>query len=151
MISNINIRLAVKNDVDSILDLIKELAIFEKAESSVINNKEQMLMDGFSNHPIFTCFVAELDNKIIGIALCYVRYSTWQGKCLFLEDLIVTSNYRNKGIGEMLFNTCLKYSKSQGYYKMQWQVLDWNSKAVHFYEKFGAVIDKEWWNMSIKT
>ena len=145
------IRQADIKDVDAILSLIKELAIFEKAESSVINNKEQMIKDGFSDNPVFVCFVAEYNNNVIGIALCYIRYSTWQGKCLFLEDLIVTSEYRNKGIGAMLFNACLNYSKSQGYFKMQWQVLDWNANAVNFYEKFGAVTDKEWWNMSIKT
>ncbi len=151
MSSNVNIRIANQNDVEDILALIKELAIFEQAESSVINTKEQLLIDGFSNNPVFTCFVAQHDNKIIGIALCYVRYSTWQGKCLFLEDLIVTSSYRGKGIGSMLFNACLDYSKSIGYYKMQWQVLDWNVKAIDFYEKLGALTDKEWWNMSIKT
>lgn len=151
MALDVLIRQAEIKDVYAILSLIKELAIFEKAESSVINNKEQMIKDGFSENPVFVCFVAEFNNSVIGIALCYIRYSTWQGKCLFLEDLIVTSEYRNKGIGAMLFDTCLNYSKSQGYYKMQWQVLDWNNNAVNFYEKFGAVTDKEWWNMSIKT
>ena len=144
--SMIRIRSAEPTDVNALLELITELAIFEKAPDEVINTKEMMLQDGFSKEKIFDAFVAEFNGKIVGAAITYYRYSTWKGKCLYLEDLIVTEEFRGKGIGKQLFDRCIAFGRSNNCNRMNWQVLDWNIPAIDFYKKYDADLDSEWIN-----
>jgi ribosomal protein S18 acetylase RimI-like enzyme len=143
----VSIRLANESDVNAIFDLIKELAIFEKAEFELINTPEQLLKDGFNDTPSFICIVAEDNQSIVGMSFLYVRYSTWKGRVLYLEDLIVKDNFRNKGIGTQLMNATIEFAKSNNYKRIQWQVLDWNTEAIRFYKKFNAQFDSEWINV----
>jgi GNAT superfamily N-acetyltransferase len=143
------IRKAVQSDVPDLLKLIHELALFEKAPQEVINTEEQIILDGFGMNPLFNAFVAEYDHRVIGFAIVYYRYSTWKGKCLYLEDLIVTREYRNKGIGQQLFDACIDFGKVNLCHKMVWQVLDWNKSAIRFYTRNNASMDGEWINGSI--
>lgn len=148
--NGINIREARVSDVSDIMYLIQELALFEKAPNEVSNTIEQMKEDGFSLNKIFDCFVAEFQGKIIGTAITYYRYSTWKGKCLYLEDLIVTEEYRGQGAGKLLFNHCLDFGRTQNCIRMNWQVLDWNEPAIAFYKSYQARLDGEWINASIE-
>lgn len=141
---------ATKNDVPQMLELIKELAVFEKAPKEVINTSEQMLKDGFGNDKIYDAFVAKVDGQIIGTAIVYYRYSTWKGKCLYLEDLIVTEAYRGLGAGKLLFEKCIAFGIEQNCKLMCWQVLDWNTPAIDFYKKYNATLDGEWINGILK-
>lgn len=143
------IRKARATDVPALLRLVKELAIYEKAPHEVVNTEEKMLEDGFGINKIFDAFVAELDGDIIGTAITYFRYSTWKGKRLYLEDLIVTEVHRGKGAGQQLFNTCIDFGKEQRCSGMVWQVLDWNQPALDFYKTYGAHLDGEWINGSL--
>ncbi|MGB1037784.1 MAG: GNAT family N-acetyltransferase [Bacteroidia bacterium] len=143
------IRKALSKDVPIIMELVKELAIFEKAPDEVTNTIEMMREDGFGINKIFDAFVAEHNGQIIGVAITYYRYSTWKGKCLYLEDLIVTEEHRGKGAGKQLFNHCIDFAKEQHCKKMIWQVLDWNTPAIDFYKQYGAHLDGEWINGSL--
>jgi GNAT superfamily N-acetyltransferase len=143
---NPTIRPATENDVPQIMGLIHELALFEKAPEEVINTAEQMKKDGFEANPLFKCLVAETDAGIIGFALYYYRYSTWKGKCLYLEDFYVKENFRNFGVGKLLFDIIIETAKHDNCKRINWQVLDWNESAIKFYEKYNAGFDKEWWN-----
>ena len=127
------IRSATAKDVPDLLELVRELAVFEKAPNEVINTEEKMLEDGFGVNKLFDAFVAELNGEIIGLAITYYRYSTWKGKCLYLEDLIVTEKHRGIGAGQQLFTHCIDFGKENGCHKMIWQVLDWNKPALGFY------------------
>lgn len=140
------IRLAQPKDCKAIFDLVFELAVFEKGADKVVNSPEQLLADGFGERPLFICLVAEQDDKVIGISLCYIRYSTWIGKCLYLEDLLVTEHERKKGFGKMLLDATIEYGRSNGFKRINWQVLDWNEPAIEFYKRSGAEIDSEWLN-----
>ncbi|MES2138091.1 MAG: GNAT family N-acetyltransferase [Bacteroidota bacterium] len=145
----ISVRKGLKSDLSAALDLIKELALYENAPDEVIVTIEDMERDGFGENPIFNFFVAELDGKIVGIALYYVKYSTWKGKCIFLEDIIVTEQYRKHGIGKKLFDEVVKVSKGLNVERLEWQVLDWNEPAIRFYEKINSNLDKEWINCKL--
>jgi GNAT superfamily N-acetyltransferase len=145
----VSIRLANESDVNAIFDLIKELAIFEKAEFELINTPEQLLKDGFNDNPSYYCLVAEKNQILVGMSFLYVRYSTWKGKVLYLEDLVVKDNDRNKGIGTLLMNSTIEFAKLNGFNRIQWQVLDWNTDAIRFYQKFNAQFDSEWTNVHI--
>ena len=145
----VSIRLANESDVNAIFDLIKELAIFEKAEFELINTPEQLLKDGFNDNPSYYCLVAEKNQIIVGMSFLYVRYSTWKGKVLYLEDLVVKNNDRNNGIGTLLMNSTIEFAKLNGFNRIQWQVLDWNTDAIRFYQKFNAQFDSEWTNVHI--
>ena len=138
------IRIAIKKDMSQVLELIKELALFEKEPDVVEVTVEQLEKDGFGINPEFTCFVAELDNKIEGIALVYKRYSTWKGVALHLEDLIVSNNKRGSGIGTKLLDTVIKYGEELGVKRIVWEVLDWNKPAIGFYDKKGAKVMDDW-------
>ena len=138
------IRDAVQNDMKQVLMLIKELAKFEKEPNAVILNEEQLVRDGFSKNPKFKCFVAEFNNKIIGMALGYPRYSTWKGVTMHLEDLIVTKSRRGNGVGSLLFSKFINYAHSLRVKRIEWAVLDWNVNAIEFYEKNGAKILSDW-------
>jgi GNAT superfamily N-acetyltransferase len=141
-----NIRKGTKQDIPSTLALIKELALYEKAPQEVTNTIEDMERDGFGEEPIFGLFVAEDASEIVGIALYYTKYSTWKGKCIYLDDIVVTESRRGQGIGKLLFEEVIKVSKQTNAARMEWQVLDWNTPAINFYNKFNAVLDAEWLN-----
>jgi len=149
MPSGIQIRPARPSDVSVIFELIKELAVFERAPDAVITTPEEIAADGWGANPRFVCWIAEMAGIPVGMALCYVRYSTWKGPVLYLEDIIVKEESRGHGAGTLLFETCLSYAKSQGFRRMSWQVLDWNKPAIDFYGKYGANFDSEWVNCSI--
>jgi GNAT superfamily N-acetyltransferase len=140
------IRKMTQHDIQAVYDLIVELAVYEKAPEQVTNTPEKMLKDGFSENPIFEGFVAEIENKIIGIAIFYVRYSTWKGKCIYLEDIVVTEKYRGKGVGKLLFDEVMKTTLQKEAALLVWQVLDWNEPAINFYKKYHATLDPEWLN-----
>lgn len=146
---DITYRKANKNDVTSILKLIKELAEYEKAPLEVTNTEEDMLRDGFGENPIFEAFLAEKNNEIIGLALFFISYSTWKGKCVYLEDIIVTESMRGLGIGQKLFDIVVAQAKKHNAKRLQWQVLNWNNPAINFYEKIGADLDDEWINCKL--
>ncbi len=141
---NFTIRRSTKNDMPQVLDLIQELAIFEKEPDAVEVTIKDLEEDGFGPNPAFTCFVAETDEKIKGIALVYNRYSTWKGRILHLEDLIVSESARGAGIGTALLDEVIKYGHSLGVKRINWEVLDWNKPAIDFYEKKGANVLREW-------
>jgi GNAT superfamily N-acetyltransferase len=143
---DIKIRKGVETDLEQVLGLVKELAIYEKAPNEVEVTLTEMHNWGFGNDKVFEFFVAEHNNKIIGIALYYYKYSTWKGKCLFLEDIIVTETYRRYGLGSKLFNEVALVAKQKQVRRMEWQVLDWNEPAINFYKKYNANLDGEWIN-----
>jgi len=145
----ISIRKGLKTDIPDLLQLVKELAAYEKAPNEVTVTIEQMEHDGFGPGPIFHYFVAESDCKIIGIALYYIKYSTWKGKCVFLEDIIVTEQFRKHGIGKMLFDEVVKIAKEMKVKRLEWQVLEWNDPAINFYKKLDANFDSEWLNCKL--
>lgn len=144
--NNVFIRKSTSNDMASVLDLIKELAAYEKAPNEVELDVETLIDDGFGEHKIFDCLVAEEGGQIIGFALFYTKYSTWKGKCLFLEDFIVSDSKRGLGTGKLLFEAVVQEAKSRKVKRMEWQVLDWNEPAINFYKKFNATLDPEWVN-----
>jgi len=138
------IRWATKQDMAQVLDLIRALAIFEKEPDAVEIDETYLQIKGFGEHPSFKCIVAEVENKIEGIALVYKRFSTWKGDVLHLEDLIVNQNMRGKGLGEALLNEVVKYGNALGVKRISWEVLDWNTPAIKFYEKKGANVMRDW-------
>jgi len=144
----INIRVATKKDCIRLLELINELAVYEKAPEEVTVTLAEFEEAGFGNKPVWKAFVAEENETIIGFALFYTRYSTWKGCRLYLEDFIVTEAYRGKGVGKILFETVIKEAKENNYNGMTWQVLDWNEPAINFYNKYKAHIESGWLNAS---
>ncbi|MBK7181911.1 MAG: GNAT family N-acetyltransferase [Bacteroidetes bacterium] len=146
---NIAIRKGTKTDLPAVLNLVKELAIYEKAPNEVTVTLSDMERDGFGENPIFSFFVAEKDGNIVGIALYYIKYSTWKGKCVFLEDIIVTEEYRQYGIGKKLFDEVVKVAKAMHVKRLEWQVLEWNEPAIKFYKKLNAHFDEEWINCKL--
>jgi GNAT superfamily N-acetyltransferase len=138
------IRKGTPTDMPAVLSLIKELAVFEKEPDAVVVTVDDLVRDGFSENPLFHCFVAELEEQIIGIALYYYRYSTWKGKTIHLEDLIVQEKHRGIGVGMALYKEIIKQGKKDGVRRMEWAVLDWNQNAIDFYEKTGAKVLPEW-------
>lgn len=145
----IDIRKGKKSDLPQVLELIRELARYEKAEHEVTNTLEAMERDGFGKNPIYDFLVAEEKGKIFGLSLYYYRYSTWKGKRLYLEDLIVTESKRGLGIGKKLFDQTMDVAKEKLCTGMLWQVLDWNDPAINFYKKYKTDFDGEWINCSI--
>lgn len=145
----IQIRKGGKTDLPQVLALIKELAEYEKAPDEVIVTIQQMEEDGFGDNPIFHFFVAESSNKIIGISLYYIKYSTWKGKCIFLEDIIVTEQFRKSGIGKKLFDEVVKVAMEMKVKRLEWQVLEWNEPAINFYKKLNSNFDPEWLNCKL--
>jgi len=139
-----NIRKATKNDMPQVLELIQELAIFEKEPDAVVVTVDDLVRDGFSENPLFQCFVAEVDGEIIGMALYYYRYSTWKGKTIHLEDLIVKESKRGTGAGFALYKEIIKQGKAENVRRIEWNVLDWNTPAIDFYEKSGAKVLNDW-------
>ena len=141
---NLKLRRAEKKDMHSVLELIKELAIFEQEPNAVKITEEDLIKDGFGKSPAFKAFVAEMDNVIVGMALYYERYSTWEGRSIHLEDLVVKENFRGIGVGNALYTKVLKYAYDNDFKRVAWEVLDWNTRAIDFYKSTGATIFKNW-------
>ena len=142
----LNIREGKRSDLPIIFDLIKELAHYEKALDKVLIKLEDLEKDGFGEHPLYWILVAEINKEIIGMSFYYIRYSTWNGKSLYLEDFVIKEKYRQKGIGSLLFKETIKVAKKINANSMNWQVLNWNIPAINFYKKFNAELKKEWMN-----
>lgn len=139
------IRKAAVSDMPAVLDLIQELAVYEKEPDAVKITIETLQKSGFGVSPLFTCFVASLEDTIVGTAICYNRFSTWEGKSLHLEDLIVTASQRGRGVGKQLYDRVMLYAKETGAQRVEWVVLDWNKSAIEFYKKTGAQFLKDWY------
>ncbi len=149
--SNVNIRIGTKQDLPSVLELIKELALYERAPHEVTNTVERMEKDGFGANPIYGLYVAENEKGIVGISIYYWRYSTWKGKRLYLEDIIVTEKERGSGMGKLLFDRTMQIALDEQCTGMLWQVLEWNEPAINFYKKYyNAKLDGEWINCSLE-
>ncbi len=146
----ITIRRALEHDVPRMLELVKELALFERAPDEVTVTLEHMVDAGFGPDPVWVGWVAEVNGAIQGMAVCYERYSTWKGRRLYLEDIIVTEQARGQRLGEKLFMACVRYAVEEDYQGMLWQVLDWNTDAIRFYDRFGAKYSDEWLNGSLE-
>lgn len=138
------IRKGQKEDMPAVLELIKELATFEKEPDAVVVTAEELIEDGFTDTPLFYTLVAEQENEIIGMALFYYRYSTWKGKTIHLEDLIVKEAKRGTGAGNALYKAVLKFAREQRVRRVEWVVLNWNQHAIDFYERSGATVLQDW-------
>ncbi len=147
---HISIRKATKNDLPAVVDLIKELAEYEKALHEVTISVHELEKDGFNENPLFWIILAEVNDKIVGMSFYYIRYSTWTGRNLYLEDIVVKEQYRKFGIGKLLFEETIKAAKEMKVRQMIWQVLDWNEPALNFYKKFNAELDSEWVNGKLR-
>jgi len=147
--NDISIRKGKESDVPEVMALIKELAQYERALEKVETNEQVLLEDGFGDSPSFEMLVAIKRQQIVGLSLFYYRYSTWKGKGLYLEDLIVTKSFRGKGIGKELLKHTAKYAMANNCTAMYWQVLDWNTPAIDFYQSLGTKFDGEWINCRI--
>ena len=139
-----NIRPGTKEDMPAVLDLIKELAAFEREPDAVVVTVDELVKDGFGPDPLFYTFIAEVNNEVIGIALFYYRYSTWKGKTIHLEDLIVKQEKRGTGAGSALYKEVIKFARKEGVRRVEWVVLNWNTHAIQFYERSGAAIMRDW-------
>ncbi|MBK6937723.1 MAG: GNAT family N-acetyltransferase [Chitinophagaceae bacterium] len=140
------IRRAFSEDCPRLLELVKELAIYEKAPEEVTVSLEHFIESGFGEKPVWWAFVAEEEGKILGFALYYIRYSTWKGQTMYLEDILVTKQARGKGIGKLLFDRLIEEAKEKKFNRIVWQVLEWNESAINFYKKYNARFDHEWIN-----
>jgi GNAT superfamily N-acetyltransferase len=149
--NNITIREATIDDCPRMLELVHELAVFERAPDEVTVTMEHFIQSGFGDKPVWWAIVAEADGVVIGFALYYIRYSTWKGQRMYLEDLLVTEEWRRNGIGTMLVDKLILIAKEKGVSGMLWQVLDWNEPAINFYKKYNAKFDPEWVNVSIEV
>ena len=145
---DINLRFAEKKDCTRLLELINELALYEKAPEEVTVTLAEFIDAGFGENPVWKAFVAEDGETIVGFALFYTRYSTWKGCRLYLEDFLVTEQCRGKGVGKLLFERVIKEAKDSNYNGITWQVLDWNEPALNFYNKYQAIIENGWLNAS---
>jgi len=147
----VTIRIGTKQDLPRVLELIKELALYERAPHEVTNTVERMEKDGFGPNPIYGLFVAGNERGIVGISIYYWRYSTWKGKRLYLEDIIVTEKERGSGIGKLLFDRTMQHALDEQCTGMKWQVLEWNEPAINFYKKYySAKLDGEWIDCSLE-
>lgn len=146
----LTIRQAEEADCPRLLELIHELAIYEKEPEQVTVSLEHFVESGFGKKPVWWAFVAEVNEVIIGFALYYIRYSTWKGQRMYLEDIIVTEEWRGKGVGTKLMNRLIEEAKALGFSGILWQVLEWNEPAIQFYRRYQAAFDSEWINVSIE-
>ncbi len=147
---DITIRKADRKDCAAMMSLVKELALFEKAPQQVTVSLAHFEESGFGFHPVYWAFVAESAGTIVAFALYYIRYSTWKGAQMYLEDLLVTETFRGKNIGSLLMNRLIEEARVKHLQGISWQVLNWNEPAIRFYEKFNARFDSEWINCSIQ-
>ena len=146
---NIIIRKATAADCPRLLELIQELADYEKAPNEVTVTLKHFTESGFGEKPVWWAFAAELDGVVQGFALYYIRYSTWKGQRMYLEDILVTNEMRGKGLGKFLFDALIAEAKEKNFNGIVWQVLEWNEPAINFYKKYNASFDGEWVNCSI--
>jgi GNAT superfamily N-acetyltransferase len=147
---NITIRYATAADCPRMMELVHELAVYERAPEAVTVSLEHFIESGFGDKPVWWALVAEVDGVVVGFALYYIRYSTWKGQRMYLEDILVTEAWRGKGIGTLLMDKLILIAKEKGYSGMLWQVLDWNEPAINFYKKYKASFDPEWVNVSLE-
>ncbi|HEX2534573.1 MAG TPA: GNAT family N-acetyltransferase [Chitinophagaceae bacterium] len=146
-----NIRKAQEGDCGRLLELIRELARYERAANEVTVSEEHFRQSGFGSRPVWWAFVAEVDGVVQGFALYYIRYSTWKGQRMYLEDLIVTEEMRGKGLGKLLFDRLVNEARRRKLNGIQWQVLEWNEPAINFYKKYNAAFDPEWINCAVSV
>jgi len=147
----IHVRRAVKEDCARLLELVNELAVYEKAPQEVTVTLEHFMESGFGEKPVWWGFVAEEDDVILGFILYYIRYSTWKGQRMYLEDFLVTEKARGKGVGKLLFDRLIEEAKEKKFSGIVWQVLEWNEPAINFYKKYDTKFDDEWVNCSIEV
>ena len=147
---DIIIRPATAEDCPAMLELIRELATYERAPDEVTVSMEHFRDSGFGGNPVWWAWVAEADGVIVGFALYYVRYSTWKGQRMYLEDIIVNEPWRGKGIGKLLMDKLIEVAAEKKFTGMLWQVLDWNEPAINFYKRYNAKFDGEWVNVSLE-
>jgi len=148
---SIKIRRAEREDCARLLELVNELAVYERAPQEVTVTLDHFIESGFGTNPVWYGFVAEEDNVINGFAVYYVRYSTWKGQRMYLEDILVTESARGKGMGKLLFDRLIEEAKEKKFSGIVWQVLDWNEPAINFYKKYNAKFEGEWVNCSIEV
>jgi len=141
---NVNIRKGEKRDMKAVMELIQELADYEKAPDEVVINSDVLEKEAFGNDKIIDTLVAEIDGTVVGAMIYYDIFSTWKGRSMYLEDFVINSNYRRMGIGEKLFDRLIAEAKKRGSAKIKWQVIDWNEPAIKFYEKLNASLDGVW-------
>ncbi len=141
---NLTVRPGKKEDIPTVFELIQELAAYEKASHEVETSVEKLTEDAFGEKPLYGLIVAEADQLIVGISIYYYRYSTWKGKRLYLEDILVTEQFRGKGIGTKLFEATARHAAKKGCSGMNWLVLNWNEPGINFYKKFNAYSEPEW-------
>jgi GNAT superfamily N-acetyltransferase len=137
---------AQRSHVPQMLALVQELALYEKAPQEVTVTLEEMEAAGFGPGAVWQAFVALVDDKVVGMSLYYTKYSTWKGKCMYIDDIVVTESLRGKGIGKLLFDATVQEAKRSNMRRLEWQVLEWNTPAINFYNKYNAVLDAEWIN-----
>jgi GNAT superfamily N-acetyltransferase len=142
----ITIRPAIQTDVPAMLGLVQELALYEKAPQEVTVTLEEMTAAGFGPSAVWKAFVGIVDGKLVGMSLFFTKYSTWKGKCMYIDDIVVTESMRGAGIGKLLFEETVAEAKRTHMRRLEWQVLEWNTPAINFYNKFSAVLDPEWVN-----
>ncbi len=146
---NIVIREATESDCARMMELVNELAVYERAPEEVTVDMQHFIESGFGAKPVWWAIVAEVNGTVVGFALYYIRYSTWKGQRMYLEDILVTEEWRGKGIGQRLMDRLISIAKEKGFSGMLWQVLDWNEPAINFYKKYDAKFDPEWVNVSL--
>ena len=146
---NIIIRKAVERDCERLMELVNELAVYEEAPEEVTVTLQHFKESGFGENPVWWAFVAEVDGIVQGFALYYIRYSTWKGQRMYLEDFLVTESMRGKELGKLLFDRIIEEAKEKKFGGIVWQVLDWNEPAINFYKKYKANFDSEWINCSL--
>ena len=146
---NVVIRRALREDCPRLMELVNELAVYEKAPEEVTVTLPHFTESGFGANPVWWAFVAEVDGRVEGFALYYVRYSTWKGQRMYLEDILVTEKMRGNGLGKLLFDRLIEEAKEKKFAGMVWQVLDWNEPAINFYKKYNASFDAGWVNVSL--
>ena len=143
------IRRSVAEDCERLMELIRELAVYEKAPEEITVTLPHFIDSGFGEHPVWWAYVAEVDGRVEGFALYYIRYSTWKGQRMYLEDILVTEKMRGHGLGKLLFDQLIEEAKEKNLSGIIWQVLEWNEPAINFYKKYHACFDDEWINCSI--